>query len=328
MAATSAFPNAVVYRPSVNGAGNRSNAFYLDGIINTDNRGGGWAVQPIADTIQEFKVQSHNNDAQYGNVLGAVVNVVTKSGTNQVPRLGWEFARSADFRCAQPVHRLLHLGKLPGSRPISSRARWPPARRRRRARRPSFRERRFRRSATRKTCTAAPSADPSSTNKTFFYFAYEGWQFAQPQNAYANVPTAAGTGGRLQRHGESGIGRRSELRPKPAITPSQIYQSLRRIGRQLRGAVHVRRVGQSVAAAESRRRVRPGRIRHCRRAAERRATRFPPGLIDQKLASVISAYTAPQLKNCAFTPNYTFAVDNCLDSRNKTDDREQFRHPH
>ncbi len=63
-------PNAVVYRPSVNGAGNRSNAFYMDGIINTDDRGGGWAIQPIADTIQEFKVQSHNNDAQYGNVLG------------------------------------------------------------------------------------------------------------------------------------------------------------------------------------------------------------------------------------------------------------------
>src|SRR3984957_2081327 len=70
-------PTATVYRPSANGAGNRSNAFYLDGIINTDNRGGGWAIQPIADTIQEFKVQSHNNDTQYGNVLGSVVNVVT-----------------------------------------------------------------------------------------------------------------------------------------------------------------------------------------------------------------------------------------------------------
>jgi hypothetical protein len=34
-------PNAVVYRPSVNGAGNRSSASYLDGIINTDDRGGG-----------------------------------------------------------------------------------------------------------------------------------------------------------------------------------------------------------------------------------------------------------------------------------------------
>ena len=95
-------PNAVVYRPSVNGAGNRSNAFYMDGIINTDDRGGGWAIQPIADTIQEFKVQSHNNDAQYGNVLGAVVNIVTKSGTNKFHGSAWEFARSQIFDARNP----------------------------------------------------------------------------------------------------------------------------------------------------------------------------------------------------------------------------------
>ena len=33
--------DAVVYRPSVNGAGNRSNSIYMDGSINTDNSGGG-----------------------------------------------------------------------------------------------------------------------------------------------------------------------------------------------------------------------------------------------------------------------------------------------
>ncbi len=31
---------------------------------------------------------------------------------------------------------------------------------------------------------------PIKQNKTFFYFAYEGWQFAQPQNTFAVVPTA------------------------------------------------------------------------------------------------------------------------------------------
>src|SRR5580658_9617801 len=95
-------PSAVVYRPSVNGASNRSNAFYVDGIIATDDRGGGWAIQPIADTIQEFKVQSHNNDTQYGNVLGAVVNVVTKSGTNKFHGSAWEFARSQIFDARNP----------------------------------------------------------------------------------------------------------------------------------------------------------------------------------------------------------------------------------
>src|SRR5579872_2315113 len=90
-------PNSVVYRPSVNGAGNRSNAWYMDGIINTDDRGGGWSIPPIIDTVQEYKVQSHNNDSQYGNVLGSVVNIVTKSGTNQFHGSAWEFARSQIF---------------------------------------------------------------------------------------------------------------------------------------------------------------------------------------------------------------------------------------
>jgi hypothetical protein len=97
-----AIPNAVVYRPSVNGAGNRSNAFYMDGIIDTDDRGGGWAVPPIADTIQEFTVQSHNNDAQYGNVLGSVVNIVTKSGTNRFHGSAWDFARNQIFDARNP----------------------------------------------------------------------------------------------------------------------------------------------------------------------------------------------------------------------------------
>ncbi len=47
--------------------------------------------------------------------------------------------------------------------------------------------------------------------------------------------------------------------------------------------------------------------------------KIPSGLIDQKLSQVISAYTATQLKNCQITPNLTFAVDNCLDARSKTD---------
>ncbi len=39
---------------------------------------------------------------------------------------------------------------------------------------------------------------------------------------------------------------------------------------------------------------------------------------------MISAYTAAQYKNCQFTPNLTFAVDNCLDSRNKTDNASNY----
>jgi hypothetical protein len=49
-----------------------------------------------------MKVQSHNNDAEFGNVLGAVVNVVTKSGTNKFHGSAWEFARSQIFDARNP----------------------------------------------------------------------------------------------------------------------------------------------------------------------------------------------------------------------------------
>src|SRR5438445_946093 len=79
--------------PSVNGQTNRSNLFLLDGINDQGSFGSTYAIPPIVDDIQEFKVQSHNDDASFGGVLGGVINVVTKSGTSQVNGSGWEFIR-------------------------------------------------------------------------------------------------------------------------------------------------------------------------------------------------------------------------------------------
>jgi len=52
--------------PSVNGQTNRSNLFMLDGVNNQGSFGSTYAVAPILDDIQEFKVQSHNDDASFG----------------------------------------------------------------------------------------------------------------------------------------------------------------------------------------------------------------------------------------------------------------------
>jgi outer membrane receptor protein involved in Fe transport len=81
--------------PSVNGQTNRSNLFLLDGINNQGSFGSTYAVAPIVDDIQEFKVQSHNDDASFGGAMGGIVNVVTKSGTNQYHGSAWEFLRNA-----------------------------------------------------------------------------------------------------------------------------------------------------------------------------------------------------------------------------------------
>jgi len=79
--------------PSVNGQGNRSDMFLLDGF-NDYGFTGNYAVEPILDQIQEFKVQSHTDSAAYGGVLGGIVNVVTKGGTNQYRGDVWEFLRN------------------------------------------------------------------------------------------------------------------------------------------------------------------------------------------------------------------------------------------
>lgn len=80
--------------PSVNGQPNRSNSFRLDGVINDASFTSTYAVQPDVDDIQEFKVQAHNDEAQFGQVLGGIVNVVTKSGTNDFHGDVWEFFRN------------------------------------------------------------------------------------------------------------------------------------------------------------------------------------------------------------------------------------------
>ena len=83
--------------PSVNGQTNRSNLFMLDGVNNQGSFGSTYAVAPVIDGIQEFKVQSHNDDAAFGGSLGGIVNVVTKSGTTQYHGSAWEFHRGASL---------------------------------------------------------------------------------------------------------------------------------------------------------------------------------------------------------------------------------------
>jgi hypothetical protein len=80
--------------PAVNGQRNRSNMFLLDGSNDLGSFLGTYNFAPIIDTVQEFKVQSHNDEAEFGQALGGIVNVVTKSGTNEYHANMWEFLRN------------------------------------------------------------------------------------------------------------------------------------------------------------------------------------------------------------------------------------------
>jgi Carboxypeptidase regulatory-like domain len=67
---------------SVNGGRGRSNNFSVNGGDGNDLFVNGPAIQPSPDSIEEFRVLSNTFDAEYGRNSGAVINVVTKSGTN------------------------------------------------------------------------------------------------------------------------------------------------------------------------------------------------------------------------------------------------------
>ncbi|HEX8558562.1 MAG TPA: carboxypeptidase regulatory-like domain-containing protein [Pyrinomonadaceae bacterium] len=69
---------------SVNGARGRSNNFLLDGIENNDTSVAGQGYQVTnPDAVAEVSVQTSNFDAEFGRAGGAVINTITKSGTNE-----------------------------------------------------------------------------------------------------------------------------------------------------------------------------------------------------------------------------------------------------
>ena len=79
---------------SVNGQDPRNNNFMLDGGNNNDDvigqRAGTQARTPI-EAIQEFQVITNQFDAEFGRTAGAVVNAVTKAGTNIVSGSGFGY---------------------------------------------------------------------------------------------------------------------------------------------------------------------------------------------------------------------------------------------
>ena len=80
----------------VNGVRESFNGFLINGVSNK-GLSGGPVNQPIQDTVQEFQLLTLNNSAEFGNSAGAITNLVTKSGSNQVHGSVWEFLRNDVF---------------------------------------------------------------------------------------------------------------------------------------------------------------------------------------------------------------------------------------
>src|SRR5712664_2491948 len=161
-----AVPTASIAQPAIQGQFNRSNLYLLDGTVNTELTTSAYIIPPIIDAMQEFKVQSHDDQAEYGSVLGGGVNVVTRSGTNQLHGSAWEFLRNDVFDARD--HFKDQTRTSPGA----------------------LRQNQF------GAMISGPVLLPklyNGRNRTLFTFAYEGWRFSQALCAqpFYRVPTDA-----------------------------------------------------------------------------------------------------------------------------------------
>jgi len=139
---------------SVNGGRGRSNNFSVNGGDANDQFANLPAVQPTPDSIEEFRVLTNTFDAEYGRNSGAVVNVVTKSGTNAFHGNVYEFFRNKVLNSSGP----LDIEK------------------------PDFKQNQF----------GGTFGGPIKKDRTFFFASYEGRRIRQGKSSDSIlVPTAA-----------------------------------------------------------------------------------------------------------------------------------------
>src|SRR5438552_2608247 len=79
---------------AVNGQRETANAFLVNGGDVSEARNLGTAVIPNLDSIAEFRLITNSFDAEYGKFSGAIMNAVTKSGTNGFHGAAFEFLRN------------------------------------------------------------------------------------------------------------------------------------------------------------------------------------------------------------------------------------------
>jgi hypothetical protein len=79
---------------SVNGNRETGNSFLVNGGDVEESKNNGASISPTLDSIQEFRVLTNSFDAEYGRFAGGIVNVVTKSGTNDLHGTVFEFLRN------------------------------------------------------------------------------------------------------------------------------------------------------------------------------------------------------------------------------------------
>ena len=115
---------------SVNGQREGSNAFFVNGGDVTEGRNNGTSVIPNLDSVAEFRLITNSFDAEYGRFSGAVMNAITKSGTNGFHGTVFEFMRNnaldakGFFDAGVPVLKRNQFGYAVGGPAIKNKLFW------------------------------------------------------------------------------------------------------------------------------------------------------------------------------------------------------------
>ena len=182
---TSNIQSGFTNKMSIRGSRPEQNSFLLDG---TDVMGPQNAIPGSVggqsfgvDAVREFRVETGTFSAQYGRAAGGVINVVTKSGTNQLHGTVFEFLRN---------------DKLDAPKWEDNRVGRP---------KPAFKRNQF----------GFSLGGPIRKDKTFFFGNYEALRDRLGLNNSANVPSLLARQGQIEGSG----GKITQITVNPVVVP-------------------------------------------------------------------------------------------------------------
>jgi len=138
---------------AVDGQRPESNNFLIDGADNVNAVDAGFVLKPPIDAIAEFKILTHNANAEFGRNTGSTTNIVTRGGTNSFHGAAWEFLRNDAMDAADYFSHSVQ--------------------------------------ALKQNQFGATFGGPILKDKTFFFGYYEGFRNRQGETVPATVPSLA-----------------------------------------------------------------------------------------------------------------------------------------
>ena len=138
---------------AVDGQRPESNNFLIDGADNVSAVDAGFVLKPPIDAIAEFKILTHNANAEFGRNTGSTTNIVTRAGTNLFHGAAWEFLRNDAMDASDYFSQSVQ--------------------------------------ALKQNQFGATFGGPILKDKTFFFGYYEGFRNRQGETVPATVPSAA-----------------------------------------------------------------------------------------------------------------------------------------